>query len=311
MNLARLKCVPLLYTTRDGVVDNIHRGSAAVVDCDGKVRKAFGDPGKLAFLRSSAKALQAIALVERGGVEKFGFTDAELALICASHAGQDIHVATVGGILGKIGCAQSDLHAGSGIRDNCSGKHSGMLALCRLLGFPVTDYRSPTHPIQKVIRQTVANMCGLKPSQLKVAVDGCGAPIFGMPVRNMATAYARLATPDALPPERRRACQKIARAMMAHPEMVGGLDLRAICPGKVVAKSGASGVYCAGLVGAGLGFATKIDDGSGAPHHLVFFALMLRMKRISQKEFNAYVRQSPLDVKNRCGDTVGRIEVAF
>ncbi len=311
MKLANMPCAPLLYTTRDGIADNIHRGSAVAVDCDGRIAASAGDLQKLAFLRSAAKPLQAIALVERGGLERFGLTDRELALICASHAGQDIHVAAVGGILAKIGCSQADIHAGSGLRDNCSGKHSGMLALCRFMNFSIAGYRHPRHPVQILIKQTVAQMCGMRPPQIRIAVDGCGAPIFAMPLRNMALAYARLASPDALPPERRAACRRIARAMMAHPEMVGGLDLRKICPGKVVAKSGASGVYCAGILGEGLGFATKVDDGSGAPHHLVFFHMMRRLRKITAAEFKAYLAQSPLDVKNRCGDTIGRWGVAF
>jgi L-asparaginase II len=311
MKIKNLSCAPLIYTTRDGMVDNIHRGSVVVADDAGRIHAKLGDPNKVAFLRSSAKPLQAIALVERGGVERFGLTDAEVALICASHRGLDLHVATVGGILAKIGCAQSDLHAGSGIRDNCSGKHSGMLALCRLLGLPVKDYRSPRHKIQAVIKQTVADMCGLKPNQIGVAVDGCGAPIFAMPIRNMAIGFARLATPDGLPPERRRACETISHAMMNHPEMVGGVDFRGICPGKVVAKSGASGVYCAGLVGRRLGFAMKMDDGTNVSEALIFFTMMRRLKKITDTGYRKYLATAPLTVKNRCGETIGRIMIAF
>lgn len=309
--ITSLKCAPLLYTTRDGMIDNLHRGSLVVTDCDGKVRAAVGDPNKVAFLRSAAKPLQAIALIERGGAERFGLTEAEIAIICASHAGQDMHVATVGSILGKIGCTQSDLRSGTGIRDNCSGKHAGMLALCRLLDLPLVDYRNPNHPIQRIIKQTIAEMCGLKPRQIGVGVDGCGAPIFAMPIRNMAIAFARLATPESLPPARRRACERIAQAMVNHPEMVGGLDLRRICPGKVVAKSGASGVYCAGLIGRGLGFATKVDDGGGGPVPLLFFAIMRKMGCLSAKVYRKFLEQSPLVVKNRCGDVVGEIKVVF
>jgi len=301
----------LAHALRGGAIDNVHRGCVAVVDLAGQAQFALGDPDYRAFLRSSGKPLQALALVELGGAETFGLTDDELAIICASHSGGELQVRTVRSVLDKIGVDESALRAGGGIKDNCSGKHAGMLALARLRGHPVDGYFERDHPIQALIMERVSEMCGLPSEEIGVATDGCGAPIFAMPLRNMALGYGRLANPGQLPPARAQAARRIARAMQNHPELVGGLDFRPICDGKIVAKSGASGCYCAGFCGKGLGFAMKVADGSSVPVYPAFFEVARRMELIDEDEFGRYADAHPSIVKNRRGQVVGEVRVVF
>ncbi len=301
----------LAHAVRGGVVDNIHLGSMTVVDLDGRVLASVGDPEKVAYIRSAGKPLQAIALVEAGGAEKYGLEPAELAIICASHSGGEPQVAAVRRVLAKAGVPESALRAGSGIRDNCSGKHAGMLALAKMLGLPLEGYRRPDHPVQQRILEVVADMCGLPASEIRVGVDGCGAPIFAMPIRNMALAYARLANPDGLPPARAAACRLIAAAVIAHPEMVGGIAWRECTGEKLVGKAGASGCYCVGAIGQGRGFAMKIDDGSSEGLYPAMFEMLRRQGFISADEHERLLATRPLLIKNRAGEPVGQIELLF
>ena len=303
--------VPIAHAMRGGVIDNIHRGSMALAGLDGGVIASVGDPGKVAYIRSAGKPLQALALLERGGGERFAFTAEEIAIICSSHTGGDPQVAAVRSVLSKAGVPEDALEAGSGIRDNCSGKHAGMLALAKLLGRPLTGYRATDHPIQQAILQTVSAMCGLPTGEIRVGVDGCGAPIFAMPLLNMAVAYAHLANPAALPDRRASACRTIVAAMQAHPEMVGGLAWREITADRIVGKSGASGCYCIGFVGRDAGFAMKIDDGSGTASAPALFELLARRGYVTAAEHESFLRQDPLTIRNRAGEPCGTLDLVF
>lgn len=303
--------VPIARALRGGVVDNVHRGDMAIVDTKGAVVAAVGNPTQSAFIRSAGKPLQAIALMERGGAEHYGLTPPEIAIICASHCGGPPQVEAVRSVLSKAGIPEDALQAGSGIKDNCSGKHAGMLALAKLLGHPLENYRAADHPIQSLILDTVSAMCGLPAEEIEVAPDGCGAPIFAMPIQNMATAYARLANPNGQPKERTEACRKIVAAMQAHPEMVGGLDLQPLTGQKLVAKSGAAGCYCVGILDQGTGFAMKIADGSSTAVHLACFEMLKRHGYVAEDDQERYLKQNSPSVENRCGDVVGKLELAF
>ncbi len=303
--------VPIARAMRGGIVDNIHLGSMVVVGLDGQVVAAVGDPMKVAYIRSASKPLQALTLVESGAVEHYGFTPAEVAIICASHIGGDLQVATVRRVLAKAGIEEAALQAGSGIRDNCSGKHAGMLALAKLLGHQLDNYLATDHPIQEKILATVSEMCGLPVQEIRVGVDGCGAPIFAMPIQHMALAYALLANPDGLPAERADACRTIVSAMQAHPEMVGGLAWKDYTGAKVVGKAGASGCYCLGAVGRGLGFAMKVDDGGSEGLCPAMFEMLRRCGLITPDEHERLLDTHPLAVLNRAGERVGAIELLF
>ncbi|HEB66032.1 MAG TPA: asparaginase [Chloroflexi bacterium] len=285
--------LPVFALTRGETVESVHFGAIAICDNRGNLLWHYGNPDTITFLRSTAKPFQALPFVEAGGVEHFGLTARETALICASHSGTDEHVAVAASIQRKAGVTEDDLLCGTHPpyhqetaerlkaageeptpnRHNCSGKHSGMLAFARMIGAPTADYVNPSHPVQQRILHTFAEMCGLAPSQVALGTDGCSAPNFAVPLRSAALAYARLCDPSALPPARAAACRKITAAMTAYPEMVGGpgrfdTALMRLGGGKIVSKAGAEGYQGIGLLpgalGSGspaLGIVFKISDG--------------------------------------------------
>jgi len=257
---------PLVEVVRGGMVESIHLGAVAVVDSRGNLISSLGNANKTVFLRSSAKPFQVIPLIEMGGMEKFGLTDRELAVMCASHSGTDEHVRAVEGIQKKIGVNESELLCGShepfdkptaqalverheettSNRNNCSGKHTGMLAQALLLNASKDDYIDPQHPVQVGILRIIGKMCDLQPGKVEIGIDGCSAPVFGVPLRNAALAYARLGDPTKLSEKRASAIHRITKAMTSYPDMVAGpgrFDTLLMQAGKgmIASKMGAEG----------------------------------------------------------------------
>jgi L-asparaginase II len=293
--------VPLVKTTRGDVVETVHRGALAVVDSDGRLITRAGDPGLIVSMRSSAKPFQLLPLIESGAADRLGFSERELAVMAASHNGSDIHVETVAGILDRLGLDERALLCGthppidrqaaealiraekppSPLHNNCSGKHASMLAYAVSQGWPIEDYTDPTHPVQMSIVQTLAEMTDWPVERIHVGIDGCSVPVFGLPLRQAALAYARLAGPSGLPQPRQSACRRVVAAMTHHPEMVAGRGrfdtaLMRAGDGYIVAKGGAAGYQGVGLLpevvpnrpagirgSAALGLALKIEDGNG------------------------------------------------
>lgn len=287
---------PLFEVTRGNVVESVHYGSIAVVDSNGKLISSYGDPQTVAFLRSSAKPFQALPFVERGGVEYFGFTPRELSIACASHEGSDLHVQTVKGIQEKIGVEESYLQCGVHLpgdveafkslilhdqqptpnRNNCSGKHTAMLAHARMRGLPLGNYLDINHPIQQDILASFAEMGLIPIEEVQLGTDGCSAPNFAVPLYHAALAMARLCDPRGLSEVRSSACRKITAAMTTHPEMVSGYgefdeQLMRAGEGKIVCKRGAEGYQIIGLLpgvlspdAPGVGIALKVSDGDAA-----------------------------------------------
>lgn len=287
---------PLFEVTRGNIVESVHYGSIAVVDSKGQLIASQGDPQGVAFLRSSAKPFQAIPFVENGGVEQFGFSLRELALACASHEGSDLHVQTVEAMQVKTGVQEADLQCGIHMpadaqafkaliregrdptpnRNNCSGKHTAMLAHAKMKGYSIGDYLDPTHPVQRGILATFAGMCLVPIDDIRLATDGCSAPNFAIPLFNAALGFARLCDPHDLPGERASACRLITAAMSAHPEMVSGAgefdcELMKVGGGQIVCKRGAEGYQIIGLMpgmlgpdSPGIGIALKVTDGDAA-----------------------------------------------
>jgi L-asparaginase II len=283
----------LFELTRGRIVESIHFGAIAVVDASGNLLYSHGDPNTVAFLRSSAKPFQALPFVERGGVETFGLTPRELALACASHEGSDEHVHVAESIQKKAGIVESNLQCGVHLpgdsaayqsliargetptpnRNNCSGKHSAMLACAKMQGLPLDTYLQNDHPIQRDILAGFSEMCGIPADRVELGVDGCSAPNFAVPLYNAALGFARLADPRGLSETRTTACRKITTAMTAHPEMISGrseFDCRLMQTGKgkIVCKRGAEGFQAIGLLpGAlgpdspGVGITIKVSDG--------------------------------------------------
>ncbi|MEU5782564.1 asparaginase [Micromonospora lupini] len=282
--------VPLVEVVRSGFVEGGHRGSVVVLDAAGEPLATAGDVTAPIFPRSASKPMQAIGMLRAG----LPLTDpADLALVSASHAGEDFHLARVGALLDRAGLDASALHcppdlpAGAAAREavlragggpsrvqmNCSGKHSGMLLTCEAAGWPMDGYWRPEHPLQQGLRAAIEEFTGEQAAA--VGVDGCGAPVLAVSLTGLAGAYLRLV--DAEPGSAPRA---VADAMRAHPEIVGGTqadDTRLMrgVPG-LLAKVGAEGVFAVGLPGVGA-VALKIDDGADRARMPVLVSALRRL----------------------------------
>jgi len=285
---------PLLELTRGRVVESAHFGSIAVVDSTGRLLRAWGDPQTVAFLRSAAKPFQAIPFVERGGMEYFGLSEKELALSCASHETAQIHLDTVRQMQEKIGVGEEFLQCGAHLPgdaamlrriikedikptpnfNNCSGKHTAMLAHAKMRGLALENYLDPSHPIQQDILSVISKMCGIEEKNIEFGIDGCSAPNFALPLANAALGAARLCDPRELGKARAAACRKITAAMTAHPEMISNhgefdCELMKAGGGKIVTKRGAEGFQIIGLAPGvygeyGVGIAFKVTDGDAS-----------------------------------------------
>jgi L-asparaginase II len=275
---------------RGSVTESVHFGHVAVVDATGQVVAGAGDTGTEIFFRSSAKPFQALPLVVSGAADAFGFTSEELALACASHNGTERHQSIVSSMLDKAGLEEDDLRCGhrlpldetekarivlgqkpaTQVQCECSGKHAGMLAVCKHLGWPLDGYLEPDHPLQVEIRSIVAGACDVPDESFVLATDGCSLPTFGAPLDAFARAYAKLADPRAgwgdPDPESRNALDRLREAIGRHPELVSGdgeIDtvIMQETSGRVIAKLGAEGLLCMAIPGHRLGIAITAIDG--------------------------------------------------
>lgn len=327
----------LLHYTRAGKVESIHRGDIVAVDTKGKIVDVVGDAHKDMFWRSAAKPFQALPFVYEGGLEKFNITEEELALLVSSHSGEPVHVNLVKSILEKVHVELNVLDCGSArpmsskaakilaenkekpqaVHNACSGKHSGMLALCQMLGIPVEGYTKPDHQVQKIMHRSVAECAKISPEKLEIGIDGCGVPVFYLPLYNMSLAYARLAKPsDGDWREKEEAVTKIRNAMIAHPLVVSGTGrideaVSAITKGRIIAKIGAEAVYCLASTTDGIGITFKIEDGSYRAINPVVIGTLKRMDLISKSEYDQLIEKYPPILKNHRGDIIGTIETMF
>jgi len=271
------------------MVESFHRGAAAVVDSHGHVIEAFGDINRLIYPRSAIKPLQAFVLAESGAIERYGLGSEQIALACASHSGQLLHVKAISKWLETIEVDEDMLECGSqqsshrstredmirrgttagAIYNNCSGKHAGFITVARHCGEPVEGYIQRAHPVQQRVLQTLEELTEEPVASRPSGLDGCGIPLVGMSLRAIAGAFARLSCGHFDSSTRSQSARAIREAMMRHPELVGGekrfcTEVAAATAGQAVVKVGAEGVYAGMITGnaAQLGFALKIDDGS-------------------------------------------------
>jgi L-asparaginase II len=278
--------VPLIETFRGGTRECVHFGSLALSDASGRVLAHAGDPHWVTFTRSTLKPLQALPFVQGGGVGHFGLTAANLALLCASHSGEPMHVEQVDQILAKAEVGYQRLQCGCHVpyfaelgawpppapgsydqrHHNCSGKHSGLLAYCVQNALDLESYLDPAHPLQQAIRAYVAEAVGLQEHQLAMGIDGCSAPNYAMPLAHLARGFARLAS-GARDPRFGESFVQLADAMTAHPDLVSGTgrnDLAFMQAGRGdwVSKAGADGVQVVASRSRGEALALKIADGN-------------------------------------------------
>ena len=282
--------------TRSGLVESRHRVHAAVVDAHGQLLASAGDPTLRTWWRSCAKPFQVMALVRDGGLAPLGWSVDELALACASHGGEPEHVALAESMLQAIGLDESHLACGpheplaergarmlrdaggrwTRVHNNCSGKHTAMLARAQQLGVATAGYHVATHPVQEEGRRMVAAWAGIREETLAVGTDGCGVSVFALPLENMALAYARLAWSATAGD---MAAARIVSAMTTRPFLVGGTErfdtvLMEACGGRVLCKIGAEGVHTLALVERGIGIAVKVEDGAARAQYPAVLAVL-------------------------------------
>lgn len=270
-----------IEVTRGSLVESVHRVSAAVVDPAGRLLASSGDPDRVTLWRSAAKPFQALPLLLDGAADRFGLTGADLALICSSHSSEAIHLDAVSALLARLGLDEGQLACAphpplsaevaaevtrQGIRmtprwSNCSGKHTGLLALARHHGWPLQGYEVAGHPVQERILTEVARFTGVPLEEIALTVDGCATVCYGLPVRAMALAYARFGASD------EPACRRLWEGITSHPLLVAGTgrfdsEVMAAWPGGVFAKVGAEGVYSVAIPALAVGIAIKVEDGA-------------------------------------------------
>jgi L-asparaginase II len=320
-----------VVVTRGNSVESFHRVHAAAVNACDKLLGTCGDPQLQTFWRSCAKPFQVLPLLESGGFDSLGWGDAELALACASHGGEPEHVAIVESMLMSLGLEEGDLACGpqeplsprgakiareSGVRirrthNNCSGKHTAMLALAQRNGWPINGYERAEHPVQQAMLNQVALWTGVRPSEIDVAVDGCGAAVFGLPLDRMARAYARLALAAGRGEENP---SRVVNAMVKNPFLIGGTDrfdsvLMEETEGRVLAKVGAEGVHSAVILESGIGVAVKVEDGNARAQYPALLKLLQELGALSDPLPSRLADLLHKPVRNSRGDIVGETTV--
>jgi L-asparaginase II len=325
----------LIEVVRGEMVESRHRGACAVVDAAGRAALALGDCEQLVYGRSAIKPLQALPLIETGAADRYGLGAGEIALACASHRGESVHVAAVAAWLERIGLGPDDLECGahpplnpaaaqalirageapSALHNNCSGKHAGFLTTARHLGEPTRGYIDADHPVQRRVAAALAAMTGCDLARAPRGIDGCGIPVIGLPLAAMARAMARLADPRGLAGERQTAARRILDAMAAEPLMVdgsGSFTTRVLeaAGAAVRLKPGAEGVFCAALPGLGFGVALKIADGAGRAAEMAMGALLLRLGVLDDAQAAALAPLLRPKLLNVAGRTVGELRPA-
>lgn len=291
----------LIEQTRGNAVENRHRAAFVIADASGRIIAAGGDVARPVFPRSAIKSMQALAMVTSGAIDRFGLTDEELALACASHHGEDVHVSGVTAFLSHVGLAPADLECGahqptngrardalrragvepSALHNNCSGKHSGMLSVARALGVDTHDYVTRGHPVQRAVRSAIETVIEAPLSEDRCGVDGCSIPTWAAPLSAFAQGFARMATGEGLPADLADASRRIFDAATAHPLLVAGtghLDTLVMeaFGGRVMQKGGAEGVQCGAIRDKGWGYALKVDDGNMLASQTLVANLLLR-----------------------------------
>lgn len=320
--------------TRGNIVESRHRGMGIVIDGDGKTLFAFGGPDAAVFPRSACKAMQALPLVESGAADAYAFGEKELAIACASHSGEDEHVALAASMLERAGRDASALECGwhwssdqktlihqartlekpNALHNNCSGKHSGFVCTCSHAGYEVEGYVNYDHPLQADIRATMESLTGATLGHDNCGIDGCSIPSYAIPLRGLALGFAKMATGQGLEPVRAKASRRLMEACMAEPFYVAGTNractkLMQVAPGRIFAKTGAEGVFVAALPEQGIAMAVKCEDGTTRAAESMIFALLARCFEKDEEIQSTLKGMANHALKNWKGIPVGEVRV--
>jgi L-asparaginase II len=324
--------VPAVAVRRGARVESVHHVAACVADVDGEVVLKAGTIETPVFLRSSAKPFIAAASVRAGVLERFGFGERELALMCASHNGEPGHVELVASMLERIGATVDDLACGAQtpsyepaaaalaargeratqLHNNCSGKHAGILALATVIGAPFEGYLEAGHPAEQLILAMCERVSDDVFEGDRLAVDGCGIPVYATTLHKAAVSFARLATLHGVEDEDAIALARVSAAMVSEPWYVAGTgrfdtDLMRATAGRIVSKAGAEGFHCDAILDAGLGLALKVIDGSRRAAPPATLAALDSLRVLEPKARAALRQHAVAPVKNLAGRVVGEV----
>lgn len=327
----------LVEVLRGDSVECVHRGAAVVSDAEGRIVFSLGDVDRAIYPRSAIKVLQALPLVESGAADRYGFGDAELALACSSHGGEERHVATAAGMLAKAGLVEADLECGthwpsgaaathalarsggkpSALHNNCSGKHSGFLCFACSQGIDARGYVGIDHKVQRFVAEAVGEVTGHRlDTDTAVGTDGCSIPTFAVPLKKLAHGFAKVATGEGVGPKRAKAFARLRAACAAEPFMVAGsgrfcTDVMGLLGARAFVKTGAEGVFCAALPDQGLGIALKCVDGASRASEVMMAALIAKLLPMNEAEAAKFRRFVTPVMKNWNGITVGGLRPTF
>jgi L-asparaginase II len=325
----------LVEVVRGALTESRHRGAVAVVDADGATVLALGDVARPVYPRSAVKPLQALPLLESGAADRYDFADQELALACASHSGEPAHVEVATRMLARAGLDADALECGahwpshqassqalarsgaapSALHNNCSGKHAGFLCVACAAGVDHRGYVKAEHFVQNEVRSALESLTGVGLSVDQCGIDGCSIPTWAVPLDKLAQAFARFGTGRGLGAERAKAAARVRAACAAEPYFVAGTgrfcsEIMRQFGARVLAKTGAEGVFCGALPEVGLGIALKCDDGATRAAEVAMAAMIARFLPMTEDERRALDRFLRPALRNWNGIEVGGLRAS-
>ncbi|MEN2766898.1 asparaginase [Ornithinibacillus xuwenensis] len=330
-----MKSVTLVEETRAGLVENVHIGMICGVNEKLDSLYHVGDATHHTFYRSAAKPIQALPVFLSNIITKYGLTNEEVTLFTASHRGEPYHIDALESMLQKLPVREEELFCPAAyplnrqpkekmlwenkekrrLYHNCSAKHMGFIAVCRELGYPVEGYWKIEHPLQQQLLEILSVLSDVPVSQIEIGMDGCGVPVFAIPLKNMALTYLKLACPALITDiSMQKAVKQMTSLMHEHPRMVASDDF--ICTEllkdkNIVAKGGAQGVYCFGLKNERIGFALKVLNGSEDVWPVIIASILEQINYENHETIARLRALKPSIIWNDAGDKVGEIAERF
>lgn len=317
---------------RNNTLESFHRGAVCILNTDNEIIFSTGNPNQVVFPRSALKFIQQIPLIEEKVHQSLGLSEEEAAITCGSHNGEEFHCEKVRSILGKAGLNEELLQCGAQpptlkedrnelyrtgkkplpVHNNCSGKHAGFLALSSHLGHSVENYIDKEHPVQQRIRSVVADMHEFPENKMDTGLDGCSAPIFSMPLFNMTLGFKNLLFPESNQnPARKAACEYLSKIIPANPYLIAGknrycTDLMQAAKGRIIAKTGADGIFILACPEQKWVAGVKIDDGTMGPQYAVAQEIVNKTGILSKDAMNALDDYRKKDIKTWSGKISGQ-----
>lgn len=338
--------IVLIEKSRGKVVESIFRGDIAIV-ANNKLAYYAGDPYKYTYMRSCAKPIQALNVLLSGAAENYNFTEEEVAIMCASHYGEEKHRRVVESILAKIGLDKTAIKGGvvnslsrnyadqvlkenielNELFSDCSGKHAGKLATCRFLNLNLSEYLSADHPLQHSISAILAELAEYPILDIEIGLDGCSAPVHALPLVNMAKSYEKFAGVKYANTDKIESLDKIFTSMCNFPFMVSGsngfcTDLIKAYQGVLIGKIGAEGVYMVAIKVPksnklykegveSLGIAIKMEDGNMDVLPVVVMEVLKQLCLVDKECYEALKSYITMEIKNDLDKIVGYTSANF